>query len=68
MGVKQAIKNLDAFPRAEEHLLHKTQSGALGFNLSFFPFLFLGLFHIFLDFFVNFIIAFCLYALCYVCV
>ncbi|MBA0637370.1 hypothetical protein Godav_029279 [Gossypium davidsonii] len=29
MGVKQAIKNLDAFPRAEEHLLQKTQSGAL---------------------------------------
>ncbi|GKD88903.1 endoplasmic reticulum-Golgi intermediate compartment protein 3-like protein, partial [Tanacetum coccineum] len=30
MGVKQVIKNLDAFPRAEEHLLQKTQSGALG--------------------------------------
>ncbi|KAJ0028130.1 hypothetical protein Pint_35891 [Pistacia integerrima] len=30
MGVKQAIKSLDAFPRAEEHLLQKTQSGALG--------------------------------------
>ncbi|KDP30124.1 hypothetical protein JCGZ_18119 [Jatropha curcas] len=29
MGVKQAIKRLDAFPRAEEHLLQKTQSGAL---------------------------------------
>ncbi|KAL3502439.1 hypothetical protein ACH5RR_036888 [Cinchona calisaya] len=29
MGVKQAIKKLDAFPRAEEHLLQKTQSGAL---------------------------------------
>uniref|UniRef100_A0A2P2LTN0 Endoplasmic reticulum-Golgi intermediate compartment protein 3 n=1 Tax=Rhizophora mucronata TaxID=61149 RepID=A0A2P2LTN0_RHIMU len=29
MGMKQAIKNLDAFPRAEEHLLRKTQSGAL---------------------------------------
>lgn len=29
MGVKQAIKSLDAFPRAEEHLLKKTQSGAL---------------------------------------
>jgi hypothetical protein len=28
MGVKQAIKALDAFPRAEEHLLQKTQSGA----------------------------------------
>lgn len=28
MGVKQALKNLDAFPRAEEHLLQKTQSGA----------------------------------------
>lgn len=30
MGVKQAIKKLDAFPRAEEHLLQKTQSGAIG--------------------------------------
>lgn len=30
MGVKQFVKNLDAFPRAEEHLLQKTQSGALG--------------------------------------
>ncbi|KAI4308618.1 hypothetical protein L6164_031674 [Bauhinia variegata] len=29
MGVKQFIRNLDAFPRAEEHLLQKTQSGAL---------------------------------------
>ncbi|XP_010688789.2 uncharacterized protein LOC104902637 isoform X2 [Beta vulgaris subsp. vulgaris] len=29
MGVKQAIKKLDAFPRAEEHLLQKTQSGAI---------------------------------------
>ncbi|KAG5541147.1 hypothetical protein RHGRI_021126 [Rhododendron griersonianum] len=29
MGVKQAIKSLDAFPRAEEHLLQKTQSGAV---------------------------------------
>ncbi|XP_024993663.1 endoplasmic reticulum-Golgi intermediate compartment protein 3 [Cynara cardunculus var. scolymus] len=29
MGVKQVIKNLDAFPRAEEHLLQKTQSGAV---------------------------------------
>ncbi|KAL8152195.1 hypothetical protein V2J09_009955 [Rumex salicifolius] len=29
MGVKQAIKRLDAFPRAEEHLLQKTQSGAI---------------------------------------
>ncbi|KAJ6304388.1 hypothetical protein OIU77_018115 [Salix suchowensis] len=28
MGVKQAIQSLDAFPRAEEHLLLKTQSGA----------------------------------------
>ncbi|KAK1393408.1 Endoplasmic reticulum vesicle transporter, C-terminal [Heracleum sosnowskyi] len=28
-GVKQAIKNLDAFPRAEDHLLQRTQSGAL---------------------------------------
>jgi hypothetical protein len=30
MGVKQALKSLDAFPRAEEHLLQKTQSGAFG--------------------------------------
>ncbi|XP_057475872.1 uncharacterized protein LOC130763864 isoform X2 [Actinidia eriantha] len=29
MGVKQAIKSLDAFPRAEDHLLQKTQSGAV---------------------------------------
>lgn len=29
MGVKQVLKNLDAFPRAEEHLLQKTQSGAV---------------------------------------
>ncbi|CAJ1965386.1 unnamed protein product [Sphenostylis stenocarpa] len=29
MGMKQVIKNLDAFPRAEDHLLKKTQSGAL---------------------------------------
>ncbi|XP_023549502.1 endoplasmic reticulum-Golgi intermediate compartment protein 3 isoform X2 [Cucurbita pepo subsp. pepo] len=29
MGLKQAIKSLDAFPRAEEHLLQKTQTGAL---------------------------------------
>lgn len=26
----QAIKNLDAFPRAEEHLMKKTSSGAAG--------------------------------------
>ncbi|XP_023546262.1 probable endoplasmic reticulum-Golgi intermediate compartment protein 3 [Cucurbita pepo subsp. pepo] len=29
MGLKQTIKSLDAFPRAEEHLLQKTQTGAL---------------------------------------
>ncbi|KAL6329042.1 hypothetical protein AAG906_007332 [Vitis piasezkii] len=29
MGVKQFIKSLHAFPRAEEHLLQKTQSGAV---------------------------------------
>lgn len=28
--MKQVIKNLDAFPRAEDHLLQKTQSGAVG--------------------------------------
>ncbi|KAL1821312.1 hypothetical protein DCAR_0417710 [Daucus carota subsp. sativus] len=28
MGVKQAIRSLDAFPRAEDHLMQKTQSGA----------------------------------------
>ena len=32
MGLKQAIKKLDAFPRAEEHLLQKTQSGAIGIS------------------------------------
>lgn len=38
MGVKfQALRNLDAFPRAEEHLLQKTKSGAVG-NLKFFFF------------------------------
>lgn len=30
MGLKQTIKSLDAFPRAEEHLLQKTQTGAFG--------------------------------------
>ena len=31
MGVKlQALRNFDAFPRAEEHLLQKTKSGAVG--------------------------------------
>ncbi|KAK9170405.1 hypothetical protein Syun_002545 [Stephania yunnanensis] len=29
MGVKQVLKSLDAFPRAEEHLLQKTRSGAI---------------------------------------
>ncbi|KAK7258302.1 hypothetical protein RIF29_23875 [Crotalaria pallida] len=29
MGLKQVIRNLDAFPRAEDHLLQKTPSGAL---------------------------------------
>lgn len=29
MGMKHVIKNLDAFPRTEDHLLQKTQSGAL---------------------------------------
>lgn len=34
MGVKlQALKHLDAFPRAEDHLLQKTQSGAVGMLL-----------------------------------
>ncbi|KAL6578431.1 hypothetical protein OROMI_010759 [Orobanche minor] len=28
-NLKQALKSLDAFPRAEEHLLQKTKSGAL---------------------------------------
>jgi hypothetical protein len=37
MGMKQVIKNLDAFPRAEDHLLQKTQSGALGNPLFFLP-------------------------------
>lgn len=30
MGIKQVLKRFDAFPRAEDHLLQKTQSGALG--------------------------------------
>lgn len=30
MGLKQTIKGLDAFPRAEDHLLQKTQTGAVG--------------------------------------
>lgn len=38
MGVKQALKSLDAFPRAEEHLLQKTQSGAFGNILFLFKF------------------------------
>lgn len=39
MGVKQAIRSIDAFPRAEEHLLQKTQSGALGMvSFSFYVF------------------------------
>lgn len=29
MGVKQALRSIDAFPRAEDHLLQKTQSGAV---------------------------------------
>ncbi|KAK9284112.1 hypothetical protein L1049_023279 [Liquidambar formosana] len=29
MGVKQALKSLDAFPRAEDHLMQKTKSGAV---------------------------------------
>lgn len=40
MGVKQAIKSLDAFPRAEEHLLMKTQSGAFGIFPCLFRFFF----------------------------
>lgn len=28
MGVKQALRSLDAFPRAEDHLMQKTESGA----------------------------------------
>lgn len=35
--MKQALKSIDAFPRAEDHLLQKTQSGAVG-NASFFFF------------------------------
>lgn len=29
MGLKQVLKNIDAFPRAEEHLTQKTPSGAI---------------------------------------
>lgn len=39
MGLKAAIKSLDAFPRAEDHLLRKTQSGAFG-NIPFVFFFF----------------------------
>lgn len=28
--MKQALRSIDAFPRAEDHLLQKTQSGAVG--------------------------------------
>lgn len=34
MGVKQALRSIDAFPRAEDHLLQKTQSGAVGNGFS----------------------------------
>lgn len=30
MGVKQTLRAIDAFPRAEEHLLQKTKFGAFG--------------------------------------
>lgn len=39
MGVKQAIRAIDAFPRAEEHLLQKTKSGALGIHFILFLFI-----------------------------
>lgn len=48
MRMKQAIRSIDAFPRAEDHLLQKTQSGALG-NPT------LSLYFFFLDF--NFMAA-----------
>lgn len=35
MGVKQALRSLDAFPRAEDHLMQKTQSGAFGIYTHF---------------------------------
>lgn len=37
-NLKQALRSLDAFPRAEEHLLLKTKSGALGIYLFIFFF------------------------------
>lgn len=43
MGVKQFIKSLHAFPRAEEHLLQKTQTGAVGNMLLFIPLLYFEL-------------------------
>lgn len=46
MGVKQVLKALDAFPRAEDHLLQKTKSGAFGIVIiiiiSILPVLFLN--------------------------
>lgn len=41
MRVKQVLKSIDAFPRAEDHLLQKTQSGALG-NSSALRFIFIS--------------------------
>ncbi|KAK6116178.1 hypothetical protein DH2020_008447 [Rehmannia glutinosa] len=35
-NLKQALRSLDAFPRAEEHLMQKTKSGAFVFMLSFY--------------------------------
>lgn len=32
--MKQVLRALDAFPRAEEHLLQKTKSGAFGIIIS----------------------------------
>lgn len=33
--MKQALRSIDAFPRAEDHLLQKTQSGAVGNAFSY---------------------------------
>lgn len=43
MGVKQALRSIDAFPRAEDHLLQKTQSGAVGNGFSLCSSCYLGI-------------------------
>ncbi|KAK6130541.1 hypothetical protein DH2020_035722 [Rehmannia glutinosa] len=35
-NLKQALRSIDAFPRAEEHLMQKTKSGAFGFRIFYY--------------------------------